>query len=121
MSPRAWQLRAMDMLEAIDRIQQYTVGLTLTTFATDSLVLDAVIRNIAVIGEASVHIPPEVQGRLPSVRWAAIRGARNAMIHEYFSIDEEVLWDTIVRDLPSLRSALQRLLDQEETPTTPPG
>jgi uncharacterized protein with HEPN domain len=112
--PREWRLRVEDMLEAIDRIDRYTAGLTRDAFIANEMVLDAVLRNLAVLAEAAGHIPSEVQRRLPEVPWAAICGARNVMVHEYFAVDEDVIWDTITRDLPPLVPALRRLLNQPQ-------
>ncbi len=120
MPPRGWRLRVEDILEAIDRIERYTSNLGYEAFAADDMVLDAVVRNLAVIGEAANHIPTEVQRLLPEVPWAAIRGTRNTMVHEYFSVDDEVMWDTITHDLPPLRSALQGLLRRGNEPASSP-
>jgi uncharacterized protein with HEPN domain len=112
-SAREWQLRAEDILEAIARIQRYTAGLSFANFETDDLLIDAVIRNFIVIGEAARNIPPEIEARHPQIPWTQMRGLRNVVVHVYFAVDARILWQTIQADLPPLVPALQALLEQE--------
>lgn len=106
MSIRNWQLRFEDILEAIDRIQHYTNGLNFDQWQKDIKTIDAVIRNLEIIGEAANHIPPEIQTLYPDIPWHKMRGIRNILVHEYFGVDTEVLWRTTQEDLPGLRVLL---------------
>jgi uncharacterized protein with HEPN domain len=110
MSPRDWRLRAQDILDAICAIQTYTVGMDYPAFAHDRKTIDAVLRNIAIIGEAASRIPEELQLASSDIPWADMRDMRNVVIHEYFGINKQILWDTIQADLPPLVIPLQALL-----------
>ena len=112
MSPREWNLRAEDILQAIERIAQYTAGMTWETFSADWKTIDAVIRNIEVIGEAARHVPEEMVARYPHIPWDEMRGMRNILIHEYFLVSVPTLWRTVTQNLPPLTLQLQRILDE---------
>lgn len=110
MSPRDWRLRIDDILEAIERIAQYTAGMTRETFSADDKTLDAVIRNIEVIGEAARHVLEDIVTQYPDVPWAEMRAMRNILIHEYFLISVPILWHTVTQNLTPLVSQLRRIL-----------
>jgi uncharacterized protein with HEPN domain len=106
--PREWRLRVADILEAVARIERYVEGLTFEQFEADQKTVDAVIRNLEVIGEAVRHLAAH-RASLPSgVPWADIAGMRNILIHAYFGVDLKIVWHTIVEDLPELKTQLQR-------------
>lgn len=109
MSTRNWQLRVDDILESIQNILDYTEGMDFLAWGSDRKTIDAVVRNFEIIGEAANHIPPEIQSRFPDIPWSQMRGIRNVLIHEYFGVDEEVLWETVQNDLPALQEKLNRL------------
>lgn len=109
MPRRGWLERVDDMLEAIDRIQQYTDGMSFEQFRDDAKTIDAVIRNLTVIGEAACHIPVEVEDAAGRVPWANMRGIRNVVVHEYFGVSLSILWETVQHDLQPLVEPLQCL------------
>ncbi len=109
-SERNWTLRIEHLLDAIAKIEQYTENMSETTFANNSLVVDAVIRNFLVIGEAVRHIPNEVQGAHPEIPWTLMRGMRNVLVHNYDHLRSDIVWRTIQNDLPPLVEPLRRLL-----------
>jgi uncharacterized protein with HEPN domain len=113
-SPRDWRLRAQDILDAINAIQAYTVGMDYSAFAHDRRTIDAVLRNVSIIGEAASRIPEEIQRASPDVPWADMRDMRNVVIHEYFGINKQILWNTIQTDLPPLVAPIQALLNRTE-------
>lgn len=113
MPPRDWRLRIEDILEAIAKIDRYTAGMTFQAFCADEKTVDAVIRNLIVIGEAAQHIPSENEMRHPELPWARTRGVRNVVVHEYFGVDLSVLWETAKRNLPPLVPLLHSLLERE--------
>jgi uncharacterized protein with HEPN domain len=115
MPPRDWQLRIEDILEAIRKIQYYTADMTLETFFSSPQALDAVAYNFIVIGEAARSIPPEVEARYPQVAWKEMRDMRNFLVHEYPGTDPEIVWKTLVNDLPPLVPALERILAEEDS------
>ena len=105
-----WRVRVEDILEAVSRAREYTAGMSAEEFLGDRRTIDAVVRNIEVIGEAARHIPEEVQARAPDVPWFQIRGMRNVVIHEYETVDAEIVGETVREDLPSVVEPLRRLL-----------
>jgi uncharacterized protein with HEPN domain len=83
-------------------------------FAGDDLLLDAVVRNLEIIGEAARHIPETVRRRYPEVPWKRVVGLRNIVVHEYFAVDVEIVWTIIRENLPALEDALQKMLTDLE-------
>jgi uncharacterized protein with HEPN domain len=110
MPARPWESRLRDIIDAIQKIERYTRGMTRAAFAADDRTIDAVVRNLIVLGEASRHIPPAVETRHPEVPWEKMRGIRNVVVHEYFGVDAEILWQTARDDLPPLLPLLERVL-----------
>jgi len=107
------------ILQAIERINTYTDDVDEVGFLENEMVQDAVIRNIEIIGEAARNIEkyhPEFASEHPNVPWADMYWMRNRVSHGYFSVDLEVIWNTIQRDLPELKQqtkdVLQQLVDQ---------
>jgi uncharacterized protein with HEPN domain len=84
--------------------------LTFDQFRVDQKTVDAVVRNLEVIGEATRHISADPEGVPADIPWADIAGMRNILIHEYFGVDLNIIWHTVITDLPQLRLELQRLL-----------
>lgn len=113
MPPRDWEFRLEDILEAIRKIERYTTGLDLDSFRADDRTRDAVIWNLILIGEASRLVPDEVAELAPNVPWAQMRGMRNVLVHEYFGVDETIVWTTATRDLPPLIDPLEMILARE--------
>lgn len=109
MPARPWESRLRDIFDAVQKIERYTRGMTREAFAADDRTIDAVVRNLIVLGEASRHIPPAVETRHPGVPWDKMRGIRN-VVHEYFGVDAEILWQTARDDLPPLLPLLERVL-----------
>ena len=111
MSARNLLLRIEDILEAVHNIRTYTEGMDYPTWCKDKKTIDAVIRNFEIIGEAANHIPADVQSHYPHIPWQQMRGIRNILIHEYFGVDEEVIWEAIQNDIPALKEMLGQLLE----------
>lgn len=105
-SSREWSFRIKDILQAIDKIEQYTKNMTASEFKKNGLVIDAVIRNFEIIGEASVHIPHEVRVAYPDIPWKHMTAMRNILIHEYFGVNEGTVWLTVLERLPTLKQQL---------------
>ena len=98
------------ILEDIERIGRYTADLEEAVFKQNSLVQDAVIRNFEIIGEASRNISkryPDFASAHPSLPLAVAYEMRNAVAHGYFSVDLDIVWKTIQRDLPELRKQIR--------------
>ncbi|MGB2754825.1 MAG: DUF86 domain-containing protein [Phycisphaerae bacterium] len=114
MPPRDWRMRIEDILDAIGRIQDYTRGMTFEAFSHDRKTIDAVVRNITVIGEAAGNVPSPVAEQHGEIPWRQMRDFRNVVVHTYFGVDLKVLWDTVRVDLPPLVDPLRRLLSEEK-------
>ncbi|MCK4466879.1 MAG: DUF86 domain-containing protein [Desulfobacterales bacterium] len=103
---RSWKFRIDDIIEAINKIERYTRGIDFTAWQKDEKTVDAVIRNIEVIGEASSRLPIEIQEQYEDVPWNMMKGIRNILAHEYFGVDLEIVWKTVKEDLPILKKRL---------------
>ncbi|AFH38438.1 HepT-like ribonuclease domain-containing protein [Thermus thermophilus] len=114
MSKRDARLLLQDMLESLEKIERYTAGLTFERFAQDDRTVDAVVRNLEVIGEAARQIPSEVRERYPEVPWRRVIGLRNVVVHEYFAVDVEIVWTVVRQSLPELKEALRRMMAELE-------
>lgn len=110
MSPRNWEFRIEDILDSLDLISEYVKGLDYDNWKKDRKTIDAVIRNIEIIGEAASHIPTDIQEKYTEIPWYEMKGMRNILIHEYFGVDIDVLWRTIQEDLPSLKIKVQKMI-----------
>jgi uncharacterized protein with HEPN domain len=86
-----FRVYVQDILEAINRITQYLSNLTFDEFSKNRMVVDAVIRNFQVIGEAAKHIPDHIKNEHPEIAWKRMTGMRDKIIHEYFGIDLDIL------------------------------
>jgi uncharacterized protein with HEPN domain len=113
MSPRLWQHRITDILEAIEKIQRYVEGMTFDDFENDSKTVDAVIRNFIIIGEAVRNVPEEVVVRHPSIPWRIMGDMRNFAVHEYWGVELRTVWETIKSDLPPLVPLLRSISKEE--------
>ena len=113
MPKRDWHLRIVDMQEAAEKIQSYVAGMTAEQFRADNKTIDAVLRNIEIIGEAAVHIPKSARDRHAEIRWADIRGMRNIVVHGYFRVDLGILWNVTQADVPLLLRQLMALRTAE--------
>ncbi len=109
MSDRPIKLYLVDIQEAIRKIESYTKGMSLDKFKSDIKTIDAVIRNIEIIGEAAKHIPTEVRLKHIEIPWKEIIGTRSKVIHEYFGVDESILWQTITEDLSKLKKQIKQI------------
>lgn len=97
------------ILDAIEKIESYTTG-GRKTFFQNTMVQDAVIRNLEIIGEAVRNLSLEFRRRHPEVPWRSITALRNVLIHEYFGVELEIVWRVVKRRLPSLKRYVEMLL-----------
>ncbi len=110
LSPREWTERIQDILDAIAEIQAFTRNMDFEAFAADSKTIRAVELDYIVIGEAANQIPDDLQEAHPELPWHLMRAMRNRLVHVYFSVDPQLLWDTTQNDLPPLIPLLEALL-----------
>jgi uncharacterized protein with HEPN domain len=97
---------------AIDAIGRFVKDMSFELFYQDRKTVDAVVRNLQVIGEAARALPEHVRQQYPDIPWNNIVGMRSVLVHEYFGVDFDILWTTIQVDLPPLRAQLQSILDE---------
>jgi len=83
-------------------------------FETDDKTIDAVVRNLEVVGEASRNIPENVKARYPDVYWKGVVGLRNRIIHEYFGVDLKIIWYIVKEELPILMNQMKSILEKDE-------
>jgi len=108
--PRDYRIYLEDILEATRKVRAYTNNLSKAAFLEDDKTFDAVVRNLEIIGEAAKSIPENVRAGAPGIEWKKIAGLRDILIHEYFGIDGEIVWDIAQHKLPDLETAVKQLL-----------
>jgi len=108
--PRDYKVYLEDILQAISRIREYTAGLSGAAFAVDAKTFDAVVRNLEVIGEAARTVPEAIRSQHPEVDWKKTVGLRNILIHQYFGVDSEIIWDIIQNKLPALEEQIRAMM-----------
>lgn len=104
--PRDFEVYLEDIREAIAKIQRYTAGLTRESLALDAMRIDAVIRNLEIIGEAAKMVPESIRARYPRIEWKKIAGLRDILAHHYFEVDLDIIWDILQNKLPELKREL---------------
>ena len=113
MSKRDWRILLEDILEAAAKIEQYTKNLTQDDFIKNSMVVDAVVRNLEIIGEAAKNVPSGVQNKLQHIPWKKLTGIRNRIVHEYFGVDLNIIWFIIENELSSLKQSVAKGLKKK--------
>ncbi len=102
-----------DTKEAVLRINAYTQDLTFEQFLEDKKTQDAVVRNLEVIGEAVKNISEESKSRFPQIPWKDLAGVRDKLIHHYFGVNFDIVWNIVKQELPELLSQLEEILKTE--------
>lgn len=100
-----------EMLTSITAIDGYLQDIDLQTFSTQMILQDAVIRRFEILGEAASQLPAEFRVNFPEIDWRAVTTMRNRLIHGYFIVNLQIVWETAHQDLPPLKQQLQTLLD----------
>lgn len=114
MSNRTPKLFLDDIKRAIDRIERYTIGLDFADFENDDKTVDAVVRNLEIIGEAVKNLPKKIMEKYPSVEWRGASSMRDRLIHGYFGVDTSIVWETIHKDLPKLKKQVDLIWKEIE-------
>ena len=102
------------MLQAIERICRYTKGKNFEDFIADDMMYYAVVKNIEILGEASNMLTEEFRQAHPKTHWKQVNGMRNYIVHEYFQVDNNVVWDVITNALPVLEQQIKEYLTEEK-------
>ena len=106
--------RLRDILQAIEAIDRYR-ACERGEFDQNEMLQVWFLRHLQIIGEAARHVPDEVRGMAPDIPWNKIIGMRNILVHGYFTIDLDIVWDAVQQDVPLLNPAVVALLKQLET------
>lgn len=111
---RDYKLFISDIINAMDSIETFVNGMTLEEMMQDDMVSSAVIRKFEIIGEAAKLIPDLLKKEHPEITWRRMTGMRDRLIHAYFGIDYELVWDAIKIEIPQTKSKLQNMLAELE-------
>lgn len=109
---RESKLYLQDIPDSIIKIEKYTNSLSYDTFVKNDLVIDAVIRNLEIIGEAVKNLPGEIKRKNTNIDWRKTAGIRDILIHEYFGIDLNILWDIVQNKIAPLKQAVEKLIKE---------
>lgn len=110
MSKRSLQELCQDILEAGRRILDYTEGISYETFQDNTQIHDAVVRNLEVLGEAARRVPENDRARFPKIPWREMAGTRDRLIHDYFGVNLDIVWEIIQKDLTPLLDEINKIL-----------
>ncbi len=113
MSKRDTLLLLEDMLESANKIKRYTTNMTYDLFLDDEKTIDAVVRNFEIIGEAANRVDQDFRAGNPELEWKRIRGFRNRIVHDYFGIDHEIVWEIIKNNLDELIEWLEVMINKK--------
>jgi len=114
MSKRDVKLYVKDILEAIKAIEKFVEGMNFENFKEDDKTSSAVIRKFEIIGEVTKNIPQSIKEKYPHIPWKEMAGFRDRLIHFYFGIKYDIVWDTIKLRLPELRNNIEKVLKDLE-------
>lgn len=109
---RSPALYLSEMLAAISSIKDFTYGMDRETFLEDEKTKSAVVRQFEIIGEAAKSIPEDIRSLDPDIPWNNIAGMRDRLIHAYFNVDYDLVWDTLETELPVLESKIEILFSK---------
>ena len=109
MSKRPVDLLIEDILEAVEKIERYSEDMTQETFENDDRTIDAVVRNLEIIGEAANRLPDDFKTEHSEIEWTKIVGLRHRIVHEYFGVDLYIIWHILQNDLPLFKKMLNSI------------
>ena len=111
---RSYKAYLLDIRDCIVKILRYTEDYDFDHFSKDDKTIDAIVRNIEIIGEASKHLPEEIKELDSQIPWKAITGMRDKLVHDYFGVDVRFVWNTVEQDIPFLNEKIESLINKVE-------
>ncbi len=106
------RLYLLDIAEACQKIARFIDGKTFEEFSQDEILFDATVRNLQNIGEAVRCVPEDTRTIRPDIEWTRIVGLRHLLVHQYFGVDEEIVWDLAANKCPALLAAIEDMLQK---------
>lgn len=100
-----------ELIEAAQRACEFGTGLERERYQPGNMAFEAIVRQLEIIGEAAGHVPEDIQSKVPDIPWTNLVGMRNRLIHGYFSIDPDIVWNVVRDKLPTMLPTLKRLLE----------
>lgn len=101
-----------DILESVEKIRRFTEGMSYEEFVDDPKTVDAVLRNFEVIGEAAKNVPDDIRKEYSDVPWSEMAGMRDTLIHGYATVELQIVWETIRKEIPTLRTRIESVRDE---------
>jgi uncharacterized protein with HEPN domain len=114
MKVRDYRDYLQDIFDAVNDIENFVDNMTYEEFIKDRKTLNAVVRSIEIIGEASKNIPETMKAKHKELPWKQMAGMRDKLIHAYFGVDVETLWKAVKENIPPLRQSIQQMLKDLE-------
>ncbi|PWK27783.1 uncharacterized protein with HEPN domain [Arcicella aurantiaca] len=105
------KVRLLHILEAASEILEYVKDATFEEFSSNSMMLNASVRQLEIIGEASNRLSENIHAANPEIPWRTIIGFRNVIVHEYFGLDDKIVWTVIQNEIPSLIPNIERIIE----------
>jgi len=102
------------ILDAISQIEEYVGDVEYEDFMLNRLIQDGVIRQLEILGEATKRLSNEIREKYPDVPWKDMAGMRDKLIHGYFGVDITAVWDTVKKDIPSLKNEIENIVKEQE-------
>lgn len=102
------------ILDNIEKVETFSKGLTKETLSKNELKQYAIVRSIEIIGEAVKNIPPSIKNKHSNVPWKDISGTRDILIHHYFGVDLNIVWDIVKKELPKLKQQIKKIKEEQD-------
>ena len=102
------------ILEGIESIENFSRGISKIKFLRDELRQNAIIRKLEIIGEATKNVPSSFRNKYPSIEWKRIAGLRDKLIHDYFGVNLDRVWNIVRKDIPNLKKKIKAILEETE-------
>lgn len=111
---RSSSLLLFDIYQSVEKIEEFTRGISFDQLLADERTKDAILRNLQVIGEASKNLPETLIAGHPEVDWSGLAGVRDIVTHRYFRVDWHLLWTSVHEELPVLKIQIRNLMMTEQ-------